>query len=469
MGILKKNSVASNLVYSIAANLISLLVSTILLLLLPNLLGETEYGYWQLYLFYTSYVGFFHFGIVDGIYLRIGGEEFKNLDKKLYASQFWILTLFEIVIAGIIASVSVVMIQNVDKMHAIILTCICMVVYIANNYIAYVLQATNRIQEYAMIVMTEKIAFAVLVGVCWILHCGSFEIIAVGDIGGKVLAWVISLKYCRELIFNRMNDLKITLSELVTNLSVGCKLVLANVASMLITGIVRLAIEDHWSIEVFGKISLAMSISNMLMVFINAVSVVVFPMLKRMDDDKLGETYEKIRNFLMIILLGALVFYYPLKVILTYILPAYAESMKYMALMFPVCVFDCKIALLINTYLKALRKEKEILFINVFSVLLTVLTTFITVYIMGSLEFAVLSIVLVLAIKGDIAEVYISKSLGIHVFKDICIESVLVCLFIITSWFLDNILSTVVYLGGFIIYCLIKRRKVFELLSDLKK
>ena len=67
----KKIIVIKNLLYSVSANIISMLVSAVLLILLPNLLGETEYGYWQLYLFYTSYVGFFHFGIVDGIYYRL--------------------------------------------------------------------------------------------------------------------------------------------------------------------------------------------------------------------------------------------------------------------------------------------------------------------------------------------------------------------------------------------------------------
>ena len=62
----------------------------------------------------------------------------------------------------------------------------------------------------------------------------------------------------------------------------------------------------------------------------------------------------------MFVLLGAFVFYYPLKIILTRILPGYAESIRYMALMFPVCIFDSKISLLVNTYLKALRKEKAI-------------------------------------------------------------------------------------------------------------
>ena len=239
----KKIIVIKNLLYSVSANIISMLVSAVLLILLPNLLGETEYGYWQLYLFYTSYVGFFHFGIVDGIYLRIGGEEYNKLDRNLYASQFCVLTFFEIILATVIAIFASIYIPNVNKIHVIVLTCICMVIYIANNYMTYILQATNRIKPYAIVVMAEKMVFALYVGVCWVCKVKSFEVIAIGDIWGKVFAMAIALIYCKNIIFCRILSLKQTLSEMLVNLSIGSKLVLANVASMLITGIVRLAIE----------------------------------------------------------------------------------------------------------------------------------------------------------------------------------------------------------------------------------
>ena len=179
----------------------------------------------------------------------------------------------------------------------------------------------------------------------------------------------------------------------------------------------------------------------------------------RMEEEKLGETYEKIRDFLMIVLLGTLIFYYPAKVILTMLLPAYAESMRYMALMFPVCVFDCKISLLANTYLKALRKEKDILLINLFSVLISVITTIITVYVIHSLELAVVSIVVILAIKCGIAEMLLAKNMKISVYKDMLIEIVFVAAFIVTSWYLNNWIATIIYGGMYIIYLFWKKDK----------
>ena len=45
----------------------------------------------------------------------------------------------------------------------------------------------------------------------------------------------------------------------------------ANIASMLIIGVVRFGIERSWDVETFGKVSLTLSASNLMMLFINAV------------------------------------------------------------------------------------------------------------------------------------------------------------------------------------------------------
>lgn len=464
----EKRLIFKNLVYSISANLLSLLVSIILVLILPNLLGETAYGYLQLYLFYTTYVGFFHLGWIDGIYLRIGGKEYGQLEGQLYATQFIVLMIFELIVGVMIVVFANVFVPNVNRLHVIVLTCICMVIYIAKNYTTYILQATNRIKPYAIVTLIEKIIFAVIIIAAWVFRLGNYELIAIGDILGKLISTMVSLKYCKEILFCRLGNWKRTFQEIWINLSVGCKLLLANVAALLVNGIVRFAIERFWSIEVFGKVSLSMSLSNMLMVFISAISVVVFPMLKRMDEDKLGETYELIRNFLMIILLAALVFYYPAKHILTLFLPTYAESLKYMALMFPVCIFDSKISLLVNTYLKALRKEKTILIINISVVIVSMISTYFTVYIMHSLEMAVVSIVILMALQCAIAELYLSKYLGIDVIVDMVMEWILVTIFILASWFIDSWISMAIYFAAFIIYCIIKRDKIKSLIKVLR-
>lgn len=69
-------------IYAFATNGCSFLISALSTLVIPRFIGITEYGYWQLYMFYVSYVGIFHLGWNDGIYLRYGGKQYDSLDKE---------------------------------------------------------------------------------------------------------------------------------------------------------------------------------------------------------------------------------------------------------------------------------------------------------------------------------------------------------------------------------------------------
>lgn len=87
-----------------------------------------------------------------------------------------------------------------------------------------------------------------------------------------------------------------------------------------------------------------------------------------MDESRRANAYATIRNMLDFILFAALIGYYPLRCILAWWLPKYADSLIYMSVLFPVCVFESKVTLLINTYLKSMRKEFLMLEINAVSV-----------------------------------------------------------------------------------------------------
>ena len=74
-------SMARKLGHAFGSNLLALAVSLIVTLLLPKLLGITDYGFWQLYVFYVGYVGVLQFGWSDGIYLRLGGKQYASLNR----------------------------------------------------------------------------------------------------------------------------------------------------------------------------------------------------------------------------------------------------------------------------------------------------------------------------------------------------------------------------------------------------
>ncbi|HFU4462582.1 TPA: hypothetical protein ACGO9K_001935 [Streptococcus suis] len=461
-------SFVKNMLYTLSSNLISLIISVIVVLIVPKLLGVEEYGYWQLYIFYTSYVGFLHFGWNDGIYLRFGGEEYKNLDKRLFYSQFIELLGSQLIIAILIWLGSFVLVGDINRGFILQMVAIAMVLVNTRLMFFYILQATNRIKEFARLTMLDRIVYILLIVTFLLFGVRDFKLMIIADLVGKFISLFFAALSCKDIVFRSINTFYFTLSESIINISVGIKLMFANIASMLIVGIIRFGIERAWDVATFGKVSLTLSISNMMMIFINAVGIIMFPILRRTNQDRLANIYSTMRDFLMVILLGFLIIYYPLKTVMAAWLPQYAESLLYMSLVFPMFIYEGKMALLINTYLKTLRREKVMLKINLVSMILSLFMTYITTQVFVNLDMAILNIVILLAIRSAFAESYLAKELNIEVKKDIVLELLLTIVFILTGLFVNSWMMMIVYGIVYFIYLMIKRKDITGTIQNIK-
>ena len=465
----KLRNILENITYTFTANILTMLISIIMTLILPKFLGVTDYSYYQLYIFFISYVGFFHFGWIDGIYLKIGGMEYNDLEKSNYVTQFWMLNVLEIIIAAIISIFALFTIKNIDKSFVLISTSVCGVITILRTYLLFILQSTNRIKEYAKYTRVDRFIYFALVIVFLFLGFKNYKIILYIDVFSKLVALVLCANKMKDIVFGKLNISKNTLLEIFENISIGIKLMLANIASTLIIGVVRFGIQKNWDIETFGKISLTLNISNLLMTFINAVAVIMFPLLRREEESNLPKIYVILRNTLMIFLYMMLIFYYPIKLILSTWLPQYADSLRYIALLFPICIYESKMSMLINTYLKSFRKEKSMLIINTISLILSLILTILSVFILNNLTLAILSIVFLLGFRFVIGELVLTKIMNILIYKDIILETVLTAIFIISSWFINNMFCSIIYTCFYLIYVFIKRKDIKRTILLFKK
>ena len=91
-----------DLVYTFAAQGMNVLLNLVLTLVVPKILGVEDYSYWQLFIFYSIYVGFFHFGLNDGIYLKYGGKDYDEVNHRLIGGQFGILIITQVILAAIL-------------------------------------------------------------------------------------------------------------------------------------------------------------------------------------------------------------------------------------------------------------------------------------------------------------------------------------------------------------------------------
>lgn len=454
--------IAKNFSYSLASNLISLIISALITLVIPRIIGVEDYGYWQLYLFYSSYITFLTFGWNDGIYLRYGGEEYDNLDKNLFFSQFYSLLFSQIVIAVIISLFGFNILNDGDRLFILQMIAIDIVIVNARYTLLFILQTTNRIKEYSKVTILDRILYMSLIAFLILVGVSNYRLLIIADLFGKIISLLYAMLLCKDIVFREIKDLTPTLDETRRNISAGINLLFSNTANMLIPGIVRFGIERNWSVAVFGQVSLTLNVSNLFLKFINALSLVIYPVLRRISYDSLTKFYSIMRDVLMAIVVGMLIFYMPMKIILSQWLPQYAESLNYMALLFPIVIYESKMSLLINTYMKALRFEKVMLNINIITLILSGILTLISTVLMDNLDFAILSIVILMAFRGIVSEIFISKNLDINVTKDIFLELVMTIIFVYTAWIVDSRSTPLIYGLFYIGYLLIKRNDLKE-------
>lgn len=464
----KAREFIKKLSYSISSNLISFIVSALVVLIVPKLIGVEEYGYWQLYLFYSSYIGFLHFGWNDGIYLRIGGEEYKELDKKMYFSQFIQLLASQVVIGIVILFITSKTVEDANRAFIISMVVLAMVITNTRHMLLYILQATSRIEEYAKVTVFDRVTYIVVIISLLVFGVRDYQLMIIADILGKFLSLMYSMYFCKDIVFNKISDFYFTIKEAIINIKVGINLMFSNIASQLIIGIIRFGVERTWDVATFGKVSLTLSVSNMMMIFINAIGIILYPILRRTNQNKFANIYSTIRDFLMTVLFGALIFYYPFKTIVSAWLPQYAESLMYMAMIFPMFIYEGKMALLINTYLKTMRREKVMLRINVISMLCSLVITLVSTKVFQSLDITILNIILILAFRSIISEFYLSKELNINVKKDIILEMTLTIVFIISGWFINSWYTVLIYGFAYLLYLIIKKRDLTYTIDNFK-
>ena len=167
----------------------------------------------------------------------------------------------------------------------------------------------------------------------------------------------------------------------------------------------------------------------------------------------------------MVPLLGCLIVYYPVELVLSLWLPQYAESMRYMAILFPMCIYAAQLSLLTQTYMNVFRMEKKTLQVNLIGVAFAAVTTAISVFWLKNLTLAMLSMVVNQMFRCIYAELVLSKRTGVPVLRDILLESVLTVVFVCANWFIGAWLGVGIYVLAYLVYLVFKHRDVADTLA----
>jgi len=401
-----------NLMAAFSAQGVALISSLVMSLVVPKILGLEAFSYWQLFIFYCTYAGCFHFGLNDGVYLRVGGQHFSALDFPCLAGQMRYAVLVQSVIGAGICVVAWVSNVDANRMFVILMFTVYMVTVNIFTFVGMILQATNRVAEFSIGVIIDKVLFLAVIAASLMGDYADFRVLIIGHIACRLVSIAYFWVRAKQIFHAHGSGPRRTLAEMFINVRVGVNLMLANVAGALVLGAGRQVIDMRWGITTFGKVSLALSVMTFVVQFVGQVSLVMYPALRLTTAERQVGLAATLRSALDIVLPLVFVMYVPLSIVLTWWLPEYAESFFILGLLMPLAVFEARMQLVVLTYYKVLRWERTLLALNTGSMALAIASSIVAAYVLDSVIAVVIAMVLSVVIRSLIGEYVLAKRIG---------------------------------------------------------
>jgi len=350
---------------------------------------------------------------------------------------------------------------------------ICAGIYlvVANTmyYLGFVFQAVNETKIHSISTIISKTGFIISIIVLVLFEINDFRPYCILFLVSHLTGTIYLVCNGRQIVFSALKVQKAVLGEIWVNIKVGINLTISSVASNLVLGIGRILVDVSDSLETFGIISLAVSLTSFILNFLSQVSMVMFPMLRKFREEDLTEFYVSIRSLLSYLLSSAFVMFVPFRILLEIWLPQYGESFEYMAILFPICIFDGKMQMLYNTYFKVMRKEKLLLCINIFTLFVSAFLCVIAIWKIENVIAIAFAMLLSVFLRSFISSIILSRMLKTSFELNLIYECILSVVFILANMFFNNIVVLVVSLVFVGIYIFVNLKKIKETVKIVKK
>lgn len=334
----------------LVANAVNAFFSLATNFLLPQYLSIESYAGIKEFQLYVSYVGLFHFGFVDGIYLKYGG---KTLDKNVgdeISTDLFTMGIFQIFVT--IAALAVAIILK-DKI--LILFALSILPQNMSNYFKFLYQATGEFDQYGKTMnLTTISTFILNMILLLVVRTDVVYWYVLGYVLLYFVIWVILERYFRNK-YSLNKGIRGSLANCVSNVRAGFLLTLGNVSSIFLTSMDRWFVKALMNLLAFAQYSFAVSMESFLNLAITPITTTLYNYFCQEND---MEAQRKVFNYVVVFATIVPTAAFPVKFILEIFLTKYLDSTMVVFLLFSTQMFYIVIkSIYVNLY-KAQRKQK---------------------------------------------------------------------------------------------------------------
>lgn len=324
-----------------SSNLIKMLVTFVTAFLVPMVLSVDDYGYYKVYTFYAAYIGIFHFGYCDGIYLDYGGKKESEIKTEKISQQFATIFIFSVGLAFIAGLWGILR-------HDFTIVCLGLTVVpnIVYTFYSYVYQATGNFKKYTWILNLSTLSNLLMNGILVLFKIRDYRAYIIVCIIVQMVSFLTGTIYFKKSGWIRKSSF--SFDVLVKYIKLGVLLMLGNFAYTFFIGIDKWFIKFTCGITEFSMYSFASQMLTVVNMFITPISMTLYCHMSRRKEH---DFEVKIKRLLVTILMLMPVVIYAIMFIINVFMSKYSRTISLVSLLLITQIFlSLNLTIFVNLY-----------------------------------------------------------------------------------------------------------------------
>ncbi len=465
--------IVKNIFFVALSNIITLLAGVLVGFVVPKMMSIEDHGYYRIFTLYFGYVGLFHLGFVDGIYLYFAGEKYDKLNREKFRLFSRFLFVFQSIVLLIVVGISMFFMGS-EYMPILLFIGISLLANNLTTYYQMISQITYRFKELSIINSLKSILTIVSVLVLFLIYkftdvgLINYQIYVIIFLGIQYLLTIFYVIAYRDITFGKSEKFKENRDEILGFFKLGFPLLLANFVSVLLLNIDRQFVSIWFTTEEYSMYAFAYNLLSLVTTTIGAIATVLYPSLKTKKKNELKKSYHSINAVIMSIVTIGLMGYFPLSFIVEWILPKYVDSLTFYKIVSPGLLYSSSVTIILANYYKSINKVRTFFIISLGALVLSIIADIVVYYTIGTMESISYASVGVLFIYYIVAEIIMTKKLNIINFKNLIYSILIVTFFYLSVYLISNIYiqMTVFVLSGLIILLIFNYKPIIKLLKN---
>ena len=339
----------------VSSNVLTILVSLFTGFILPKELSIEDYAYYRVYLLYIAYAGFFHFGFVNGIYLKYGNLDVNQIPKKIFRTYSYFMVLMQ---ALAVVGLSAILFaggffMEMDKVIAFAFVVINIPLINIKWFYSSINQFTKRFVIDSYVTFLQNILNLAMVLFVILFGWYDYKILLVILTICNLLCMVITICQNKQILWGRREPLiEVGIPALIKS---GFFLMLSEFIGLIILGIDSMFVDNLFSQTDFAMYSFAVSVIAVIYTLITVVSNLVYPYLVRVSVEKYAEYYALMSDVLVVVSMFSMLAFYVAEFAILKWLGKFTPSIPVIGILFGTIVFRTLITLVCGNYFKVLQ------------------------------------------------------------------------------------------------------------------